>query len=95
MIIYEKKLYWNYWNNCTQGIFISPLRIIFSGSNVWPGPGGGLEEEWSYRLVPLLTGQALEAYLAMDEEQAMVYTDLKQALLEKFKISPETYCQRF
>lgn len=52
-------------------------------------------EEWSYRLVPLLTGQALEAYLAMDEEQAEVYTDLKEALLEKFNISPETYCQRF
>ncbi|RXN16859.1 zinc finger with KRAB and SCAN domains 3-like protein [Labeo rohita] len=42
----------------------------------WP------EEEWSYCLVPLLTGQALEAYLAMDEEQAEVYEDLKEALQE-------------
>ncbi|XP_073780309.1 uncharacterized protein [Danio rerio] len=55
----------------------------------WP------KEEWSYRLVPLLTGQALEAYLAMDEEEAEVYADLKEALLEKFNISPETYRQRF
>ncbi|RXN23940.1 zinc finger and SCAN domain-containing 9 [Labeo rohita] len=39
--------------------------------------------------------QALEAYLAMDEERAEVYTDLKEALLEKFNISPETYRQRF
>ncbi|KAL0199477.1 hypothetical protein M9458_008017, partial [Cirrhinus mrigala] len=52
------------------------------------------EEEWSYHLVPLLTRQALEAYLAMDEEQAEVYEDLKEALLEKFNISPETYRQR-
>ncbi len=31
----------------------------------------------------------------MDEEQAEVYADLKEALLEKFNISPETYRQRF
>ncbi|KAL0194736.1 hypothetical protein M9458_008308, partial [Cirrhinus mrigala] len=54
-----------------------------------------LARTWSYRLVPLLTGQALEAYLAMDEERSEVYTDLKEALLEKFNISPETYRQRF
>ncbi|KAL0152831.1 hypothetical protein M9458_051871 [Cirrhinus mrigala] len=54
-------------------------RIIFGGSNVWQGP----------------RGQALEAYLAMDEERAEVYTDLKEALLEKFNISLETYRQRF
>ncbi|KAL1279928.1 hypothetical protein QQF64_014528 [Cirrhinus molitorella] len=52
-------------------------------------------EEWSFRLVPLLTGQALDAYLAMDEERAGVYADLKEALLEKFNISAETYRQRF
>ncbi|XP_047666870.1 zinc finger and SCAN domain-containing protein 32-like [Tachysurus fulvidraco] len=55
----------------------------------WP------EEEWSYQLVPLLTRQALEAYLAMDEDQAAVYSERKKALLEKFSISPETYRQRF
>lgn len=55
----------------------------------WP------EEEWSYHLVPLLTRQALEAYLAMDEDKADSYADLKKALLEKFNISPETYRQRF
>ncbi|XP_073777827.1 uncharacterized protein [Danio rerio] len=55
----------------------------------WP------EEEWSFRLVPLLTGQALEAYLAMEEDQAEVYEDLREALLAKFNILPETYRQRF
>ncbi|XP_029996342.1 uncharacterized protein LOC115423598 [Sphaeramia orbicularis] len=55
----------------------------------WP------ETEWAYRLVPLLTGKALEAYSAMDEEQSDSYPDLKQALLAKFDISAETYHQRF
>ncbi len=42
------------------------LRRYERLARTWRWP----EEEWSYRLVPLLTGQALEAYLAMDEEQA-------------------------
>ncbi len=67
------------------------LRRFERLARTWRWP----EEDWSYRLVPLLTGQALEAYLAMDEEQAEVYADLKEALLEKFIISPETYRQRF
>ncbi|KAK7930573.1 hypothetical protein WMY93_006968 [Mugilogobius chulae] len=55
----------------------------------WP------ESEWACRLVPLLSGKALEAYTAMDEEEAHSYTHLKGALLTKFDISPETYRQRF
>ncbi len=67
------------------------LRRYERLARTWRWP----EEEWSYRLVPLLTGQALEVYLAMDEDQAEIYDDLKEALLEKFNISPETYRQRF
>ncbi|XP_059184745.1 uncharacterized protein LOC131968014 [Centropristis striata] len=55
----------------------------------WP------EDEWACRLVPLLSGKALEAYTAMDEERAHWYPDLKTALLAKFDISPETYRQQF
>lgn len=51
----------------------------------WP------EEEWVCRLVPLLTGKALEAYIAMDEDRAEVYKDLREALLEKCNLSAETY----
>uniref|UniRef100_A0AAV2KWG7 SCAN box domain-containing protein n=1 Tax=Knipowitschia caucasica TaxID=637954 RepID=A0AAV2KWG7_KNICA len=40
-------------------------------------------------------GKALEAYSAMDEERAHCYRDLKEALLAKFDISPETYRQQF
>lgn len=53
------------------------------------------EEDRSYRLVPFLIGQAREAYLAIDKEQAEVYADLKEELLERFNISPETYRQCF
>ncbi|XP_057184151.1 uncharacterized protein LOC130550664 [Triplophysa rosa] len=67
------------------------LRRFKRLAKTWKWP----EEEWSFRLVPLLTGRALEAYLAMDEEGAEDYKDLKEALLEKFNISPETYRQRF
>ncbi|KAL3997082.1 hypothetical protein ACER0C_009738 [Sarotherodon galilaeus] len=55
----------------------------------WP------ESEWACRLVPLLSGKALEAYTAMDEERAHHYEDLKAALLTKFDISPEMYRQKF
>ena len=56
---------------------------------VWP------ENEWACRLVPLLSGKALEAYSAMDEERAHSYPHLKEALLAKFDISPETHRQQF
>lgn len=55
----------------------------------WP------ETEWACRLVPLLTGKALEAYSAMIEERAHSYPDLKEALRTKFDISPETYRRQF
>eukprot|EP00064_Thunnus_orientalis_P016885 superscaffoldBa00003444_g16958 len=60
-------------------------------ARTWSWP----ECEWECRLVPLLTGKALEAYTAMDEERAHSYPDLKTALLTKFDISPETYRQLF
>lgn len=60
-------------------------------ARTWKWP----ETEWACRLVPLLTGKALEAYTAMDEEEAHCYKDLRAALLAKFDISPETYRQQF
>ncbi len=48
-----------------QGDYIeSYLRQFERLARAWRVP----REEWSCRLVPLLTGQALEAYLAMDED---------------------------
>ncbi|XP_078797929.1 uncharacterized protein LOC144989406 [Oryzias latipes] len=60
-------------------------------AKTWKWP----ETEWACRLVPLLSGKALDAYTAMDEDKADSYKDLKEALLTKFDISPETYRQKF
>lgn len=60
-------------------------------AKTWQWP----REEWACRLIPLLTGKALEAYAAMDEDSSNCYTDLREALLVKFDISAETYRQRF
>ncbi|XDV39302.1 hypothetical protein PO909_008558 [Leuciscus waleckii] len=69
----------------------SNLRRFERLTRTWQWP----REEWSCRLVPLLTGKALEAYLAMDEDLADDYDHLKDALLQKFNITAETYRQRF
>ena len=45
--------------------------------------------EWACRLIPLLTGKALDAYSAMEEDNSNVYASLKEALLAKCYISPE------
>ncbi|XP_041935319.1 neurotrophin receptor-interacting factor homolog [Alosa sapidissima] len=60
-------------------------------ARTWQWP----EREWAVRLVPLLTGKALEAYSAMDEDHADDFQKLKEALLLKFDITKETYRQRF
>ncbi|XP_049447251.1 uncharacterized protein LOC125897838 [Epinephelus fuscoguttatus] len=51
--------------------------------------------DWACRLVPLLTGKAFEAYSAMDEQASNSYPALKDALLAKFDICPETYRLQF
>jgi hypothetical protein len=53
------------------------------------------EEEWACHLNPLLKGKAIEAYTATDEGLSKVYKDLKEALLVKLDISPDTYLQHF
>ncbi|XP_039608974.1 uncharacterized protein LOC120528972 [Polypterus senegalus] len=55
----------------------------------WP------KSEWAVRLVPLLTGRARAAFLAMPAEESLRYDSLKGAILEKFEISTETYRIRF
>ena len=60
-------------------------------ARTWAWP----EQEWACRLVPLLTGKALEAYTEMDKERSNENDLLKEAILDKFDISPETYRQRF
>lgn len=60
-------------------------------ARTWAWP----EREWACRLVPLLTGRALAAYTSMDERRSNIYKDLREAILEKFDVTTETYRQRF
>ena len=50
---------------------------------------------WALYLVPLLTGKARAAYVAMDIRDSQVYARVKQAVLAKYEIDSETYRQRF
>lgn len=55
----------------------------------WP------QVEWALHLAPLLTGKARSAYIAMDSNDTMDYAKIKDAVLQKFEISAETYRVRF
>lgn len=66
-------------------------ELFFTLWKTWRWPA----TEWACKLIPLLSGKALDAYTAVDEEQAHSYTGLKAALLIKCDISPDTYWQQF
>ncbi|XP_056098499.1 uncharacterized protein LOC130077321 [Rhinichthys klamathensis goyatoka] len=52
-------------------------------------------EDWAIRLIPLLTGKARSAYVAMDVADASDYAQVKEAILKKYSSNHETYRQRF
>ncbi|XP_056467069.1 uncharacterized protein LOC130405837 [Gadus chalcogrammus] len=58
-------------------------------ANQWP------VESWALYLVPLLSGKARAAYVAMDILDTREYAKVKQAILTKYKIDPEAYRHRF
>ena len=75
-----------------QGEDIENFLVRFERiARTWGWP----QSEWACRLVPLLTGKALDAYSSMEEDASNVYANLKEALLAKFDISPETYRFQF
>lgn len=52
------------------------------------------EERWVLRLASQLTGKAQQAYAAMDQARAAEYVVVKAAILHRYEITEETYCQR-
>ena len=50
---------------------------------------------WVVHLAPQLVGQAKQAYAALPGETAGDYEEVKKAILRRYDISSETYCQRF
>ncbi|KAI4885672.1 hypothetical protein NFI96_028253 [Prochilodus magdalenae] len=51
--------------------------------------------DWAFHLVPLLEGKARAAYVAMCADEIHDFNAVKEAILRKFEINPETYRQRF
>ncbi|XP_048881447.1 uncharacterized protein LOC125748837 [Brienomyrus brachyistius] len=51
--------------------------------------------DWAVRLAPLLTGKARAAYVSMDQDDALSYALLKEAILAKYDINQETYRLQF
>ena len=47
------------------------------------------------KLAPQLTGKAQQAYAAMKMENGGRYDKFKEAILQRYDISEETYRQRF
>lgn len=52
-------------------------------------------KEWAIQLGPLLTGPAQAVYRALSWEEARCYGKVKEAILYKLQISPETHRQKF
>lgn len=46
-------------------------------------------------LLPLLSGKARAAYVAMEPVDSLNYDCVKQVILDKFEINPETFGQHF
>ncbi|XP_058855065.1 zinc finger and SCAN domain-containing protein 29-like [Acipenser ruthenus] len=55
----------------------------------WP------REWWATQLGPNLIGEAQAAYQALTHEQALVYDQVKQAILQRLDITEETHRRRF
>lgn len=55
----------------------------------WP------KEDWAIHLIPLLTGKARSAFVAMDPSHSQDYDCVKTAILKKYEINAETYRLRF
>lgn len=53
------------------------------------------QNTWALKLAPQLTGKAQQAYAAMDSTQATDYDAVKEAILHRYRITEETYRQRF
>ena len=51
--------------------------------------------EWAVRLIPLLSGKALEAYSRLPVEVSDDYDVIKNAILERYKLTSEAYRMRF
>ena len=47
------------------------------------------KREWVLRLIPLLTGKALEAFSRLSEEDSVEYEKVKTAILVRYELTSE------
>ena len=52
-------------------------------------------ERWAFKLAANLVGKAQQAYAALSVEDASSYDKLKEAILQRYDITEESYRQRF
>lgn len=52
-------------------------------------------ERWAFKLAANLVGKAQQAYAALSAEDASSYDKLKEAILQRYDITEESYRQRF
>ena len=50
---------------------------------------------WTYKLAHLLSRKAQQAFAAMEQAKTGDYDKVKAAILRRYNINDETYCQRF
>ena len=53
------------------------------------------KDKWAFKLAAHLVGKAQEAYAALSIEDARSYEKVKEAILQRFDITEESYRQRF
>jgi hypothetical protein len=53
------------------------------------------KREWALRLIPLLTGKALEAFSRLSEEDSVECEKAKTAILVRYELTSEAYREKF
>ena len=52
-------------------------------------------DTWAVRVSPLLTGKAKDVYSGLSSEDAWDYDQLRKALLQRYDLIEQGYCERF
>ncbi|XP_048748044.2 uncharacterized protein LOC125660258 [Ostrea edulis] len=69
-------------------VFIRPFERL-ANLHKWP------KAEWAIRLVPQLTGKALDSYARLREVESNDYDVIKKAILKRYDLTASTYKDKF
>lgn len=71
------------------------VEAVLKGFERFATAVGQDRKEWVIQLGPLLTKPAQAAHRALSQKEARCYGKVKEAILYRLDISPETYRQKF